>query len=100
MGRNSDPVYALEGSVATAGSAVKWLVENLNIVDGFNSMTAKINCVEDTNGICFVPAFSGLYAPYWKSDARGSVVLIVNKPSPNHLSHFRDVLSFIMYLFL
>lgn len=77
MGKNSDPVYALEGSVAVAGSAVKWMIENLNIVDTYNSMTTKVNSVEDSNGIRFVPAFSGLYAPYWKSYARGSVILIV-----------------------
>lgn len=76
MGKDTDPIYALEGSVAVAGSAVKWLIENLRIIDTFNNLTNKVKTVDDTNGVHFVPAFSGLYAPYWKSDARGLVYSI------------------------
>jgi len=75
MGRYADPMYALEGSVAIAGAATKWLVENLNIVDSFNSLIEKAESVNDTNGIHFVSAFSGLYAPYWNNNARGLVNL-------------------------
>lgn len=74
MGKNSDPIYALEGSVAVAGSAAKWMKDNLCIVDNYNDMMAKAEEVENSNGINFVPAFSGLYAPHWKSDARGLVL--------------------------
>jgi len=73
MGKHSDTIYALEGSVAVGGSAAKWLIENLRIADTYNSITNTVNTVQDTNGVHFVPAFSGLYAPYWKSDARGLV---------------------------
>lgn len=77
MGKDADTIYALEGSVAVAGSATKWLIENLGIADSYNNITKKTDTVTDTNGINFVPAFSGLYAPHWKSDARGSVLIIV-----------------------
>lgn len=73
LGKHADPIYALEGSVAVAGYAAKWLVENMHMVDNYNSLSKQADSVENTNGIHFVPAFSGLYAPYWKSDARGSV---------------------------
>lgn len=75
MGMHADPIYALEGSIAVAGSAARWLVENLNIVDSYNSITKKVDSVDNVNGVHFVSAFSGLYAPYWKSDARGLVNL-------------------------
>lgn len=76
MGKNADPIYALEGSVAVAGAAIKWLIENLGIADNYKNLTNKTDTVTDTNGINFVPAFSGLYAPHWKSDARGLVLII------------------------
>lgn len=74
MGKHSDPIYALEGSVAVAGSAAKWWKDNMGIIESYDDMTEKTEKVEDTNGIHFVPAFSGLYAPYWDSDARGLVI--------------------------
>jgi len=73
MGKHTDPIYALEGSVAVAGSAAKWLIDNLCIADTYNTISETANTVDNTNGVHFVPAFSGLYAPYWKSDARGFV---------------------------
>lgn len=73
MGKNTDPIYALEGSVAVAGSATKWVKDNLCIVDSYSNLSEKADSVENSNGIHFVPAFSGLYAPHWKSDARGLV---------------------------
>lgn len=73
MGKNTDPIYALEGSVAVAGSAIKWLIEKMGVVDSYNNAMQKADSVNNTNGVYFVPAFSGLYAPYWKSEARGSV---------------------------
>lgn len=76
MGKDVDPIYALEGSVAVAGSATKWLIENLDMADNFDDLTNKTVTVPNTNGVNFVPAFSGLFAPHWKSDARGSVLII------------------------
>jgi glycerol kinase len=77
MGAHTDPIYALEGSVAVAGFAAKWLMENLEVVDSYQDLTMKADTVENTNGVHFVPAFSGLYAPYWRSDARGSVSCVL-----------------------
>uniref|UniRef100_A0A2S2NA87 Probable glycerol kinase n=1 Tax=Schizaphis graminum TaxID=13262 RepID=A0A2S2NA87_SCHGA len=85
MGKHTDPIYALEGSVAVAGSATKWLKDNLCIVDSYKSMEVMADSVEDTNGIHFVPAFSGLYAPYWKSDARGTITGLTMETTDAHL---------------
>lgn len=85
MGKQTDPIYALEGSVAVAGSATKWLKDNLCIVDSYKNMEVMADSVEDTNGIHFVPAFSGLYAPYWKSDARGTITGLTMETTDAHL---------------
>lgn len=85
MGKNADPIYALEGSVAVAGSAAKWLIENLGVADSYNNITKQTDTVPDTNGINFVPAFSGLYAPYWRSDARGTITGLTMETSDVHL---------------
>ena len=73
MGPKTQPVYALEGSVAIAGAALNWLRDNLNILPKFSeAQEIAENAVEvDGADIYFVPAFSGLYAPYWQQDARG-----------------------------
>lgn len=65
------PVYALEGSVAYSGSTIQWLRDNLQIVDSAHECEALAGQVADNGGVYFVPAFAGLYAPYWRSDARG-----------------------------
>ncbi|RJK92629.1 glycerol kinase GlpK [Vallicoccus soli] len=67
-------VYALEGSIAVTGSAVQWLRDQLGIISGAAQSEALARQVEDTGGVYFVPAFSGLFAPYWRSDARGAIV--------------------------
>lgn len=85
MGPHVDPIYALEGSVAVAGSVAKWLVENLNIVDSINSIMEKAKSVDSTNGVHFVSAFSGLYAPYWRSDARGTITGLTMETNDAHL---------------
>jgi glycerol kinase len=66
----TSPVYALEGSVAVTGSAVQWLRDQLGIIKQAGDIEALANTVPDNGGIYFVPAFSGLYAPYWRADAR------------------------------
>ena len=70
----SDAVYALEGSIAVTGSAVQWLRDQLGIIKAAADIEALALTVEDTGGAYFVPAFSGLFAPYWRSDARGAIV--------------------------
>jgi glycerol kinase len=68
------PVYALEGSIAVTGSAVQWLRDQLGIISGAAQSESLARQVEDNGGVYFVPAFSGLFAPYWRSDARGAIV--------------------------
>ena len=68
---DNDPVYALEGSVAYSGSTIQWLRDNLEIVSSAQECEALASKVDDNGGVYFVPAFAGLYAPYWRSDARG-----------------------------
>ncbi len=67
-------VYALEGSIAVTGSAVQWLRDQLGIISGAGESEALARQVEDNGGVYFVPAFSGLFAPHWRSDARGAIV--------------------------
>jgi glycerol kinase len=66
--------YAVEGSIAVTGSAVQWLRDQLGIIAGAAHSEALARQVDDTAGMYFVPAFSGLFAPYWRSDARGAIV--------------------------
>lgn len=71
LGRDANPVYALEGSVAVAGVALKWLRDNLNLFESIGQVEAMANVVDSSMDVYFVPAFSGLYAPYWNQEARG-----------------------------
>jgi len=68
------PIYALEGSIAVTGSAVQWLRDQLGIISGAAEVETLARQVSDNGGVYFVPAFSGLFAPYWRSDARGAIV--------------------------
>ena len=67
-------VYALEGSIAVAGSLIQWLRDNLKIIGSAPEVEDMALTVEDNGGVYFVPAFSGLFAPYWRDDARGAIV--------------------------
>ncbi|KAF5304643.1 hypothetical protein FQR65_LT07925 [Abscondita terminalis] len=80
------PVYALEGSVAIAGAAISWLKDNLSILSS-SSEAEDIALKADSTGadVYFVPAFSGLYAPYWKKNARGVIVGITEDTNSSHL---------------
>ncbi|NLC27026.1 MAG: glycerol kinase GlpK [Fastidiosipila sp.] len=83
---NGEPaVYALEGSVAIAGAMVHWLRDNFKMFEKSDEIEALANTVEDNGGIYFVPAFSGLYAPYWKSQARGVIVGLTRYINAGHL---------------
>ena len=68
---DAEPVYALEGSVAMAGALVQWLRDNLGLIDDAPEVEQLARSVADSGGVVFVPAFSGLFAPYWRDDARG-----------------------------
>lgn len=71
LGPNSPVVYALEGSVAVAGAAIKWLRDNMRMIKDVSESENLAQNVFNTGDVYFVPAFSGLYAPYWRKDARG-----------------------------
>ena len=79
-------VYALEGSIAVTGSAVQWLRDQLGIIDDAAEIEALAAQVDDTGGMAFVPAFSGLFAPYWRSDARGVIVGLSRFNTKAHLA--------------
>jgi glycerol kinase len=79
-------VYCLEGSIAITGALVQWLRDNLNFFEKSTQVEALANTVEDNGGIYFVPAFSGLFAPYWKSDARGVVVGLTRFVNKGHFA--------------
>ncbi len=79
-------VYALEGSVAITGALVQWLRDNLQLIDSAEEVEALAESVEDNGGIYFVPAFSGLFAPYWRSDARGAIVGMTRYVNKGHFA--------------
>jgi glycerol kinase len=83
---DAKPVYALEGSVAVTGSAVQWLRDQLGIIATAADVEALANTVPDNGGAYFVPAFSGLFAPYWRSDARGAIVGLWRFNTKGHLA--------------
>jgi glycerol kinase len=89
------PIYALEGSVAVTGSAVQWLRDQLGIIKQASDIEALANSVTDNGGVYFVPAFSGLYAPYWRADARGCIVGLSRFNDKGHLA--RATLESVCY---
>ena len=78
--------FALEGSVAVTGSAVQWLRDQIGVIRTAAEIEALAASVPDTGGIYFVPAFSGLFAPYWRSDARGAIVGLSRFNTSAHLA--------------
>jgi glycerol kinase len=88
-------VYCLEGSIAIAGALVQWLRDNLKIIENSNEIEPLARTVEDNGGIYFVPAFSGLFAPYWRSDARGAIVGMTRYIHRGHIA--RAVLEATAY---
>jgi glycerol kinase len=89
------PVYALEGSIAVTGSAVQWLRDQLGVISTAADVEALAARVDDAGGAYFVPAFSGLFAPYWRSDARGVIVGLSHFHTAAHLA--RATLEAICY---
>ena len=89
------PVYALEGSIAVTGSLVQWVRDNLELINDAGEIEALAASVEDNGGAYFVPAFSGLFAPYWRTDARGALVGLTRYVRKGHLC--RAVLESVAY---
>ncbi|KAF2400952.1 glycerol kinase [Trichodelitschia bisporula] len=86
FGRDKKPVYALEGSIAVAGSGVKFLMNNLGFVEQSHEITDLAATVEDNGGCVFVTAFSGLFAPYWIDDAKGTIFGITQHTTQGHIA--------------
>ena len=92
---NQPAMYALEGSVAVTGSAIQWLRDQLGIISNAAETENLASSVTDTAGVYFVPAFSGLFAPYWRNDARGVIVGLTRAATKAHLA--RAALEAICY---
>ncbi len=78
--------YALEGSIAIAGALVQWLRDNLGLIEKSSDIEMLARTVKDNGGVYIVPAFSGLFAPYWKTDARGIIVGLTRFANKGHLA--------------
>ena len=87
--------YALEGSVAVTGAAVQWLRDQLELIKSADEIEELAKTVSDNGGVYFVPAFSGLFAPHWRSDARGVIVGLTRSATKAHLA--RAALEAICY---
>lgn len=83
--KGEKPFYAIEGSVAVAGSLVQWLRDNLKLVKTAQELDLFAQEVEDCGGVYIVPAFAGLFAPYWRSDARGVIAGLTGFSSREHI---------------
>ena len=92
---NEKARYALEGSVAVTGSAIQWLRDQLGIINSAPEVETLAASVPDTGGVYFVPAFSGLFAPYWRNDARGVIVGMTRATTKAHIA--RAALEAICY---
>jgi len=83
---DADPAYALEGSIAVTGSLVQWLRDNLGLIESASQIEDLARTVDDNGGTYIVPAFSGLFAPYWRPDARGVIVGLTRYVTRGHLA--------------
>lgn len=92
---NAPAVYALEGSIANTGSLVQWCRDKLGIIQNSAEIESLAASVPDNGGVYFVPAFSGLYAPYWQADARGIIAGLTGYASKAHIA--RAVLEATAY---
>jgi len=85
-GPNAKPIYSLEGSIAVAGSSVKWLRDQLSLISDSPEIGSLAGSVKDTGGVYFVPAFSGLFAPYWDDSAIGTIIGLTGYTTKAHLA--------------
>jgi glycerol kinase len=83
---DAEPHYALEGSIAVTGALVQWLRDNLGLISSSEEIETLARTVDDNGGAYFVPAFSGLFAPYWRSDARGALVGLTRFVNKGHIA--------------
>ncbi|MGB3186335.1 MAG: glycerol kinase GlpK [Ornithinimicrobium sp.] len=83
---DQDAIYALEGSIAVSGSLIQWLRDNIGLIDDAPQIEDLAKAVDDNGGAYFVPAFSGLFAPHWKSDARGAIVGLTRYVNKGHIA--------------
>ena len=83
---DQDPVYALEGSIAVTGSLVQWMRDQMGLISTAAEIETLAMSVEDNGGAYFVPAFSGLFAPYWRSDARGVITGLTRYVTKAHIA--------------
>jgi glycerol kinase len=83
---DAEPHYALEGSIAVTGSLVQWLRDNLGMIGSSEEVETLAATVDDNGGAYFVPAFSGLFAPYWRPDARGALVGLTRYVNKGHVA--------------
>ncbi len=89
--QNQKPVYALEGSVAIAGSLIQWIRDNFSLITESHEINDLAEMVDDNGGVYFVPAFSGLFAPHWNSGARGTIIGLTHFVNKSHIA--RSVLE-------
>jgi glycerol kinase len=83
---DGDATYVLEGSIAVTGALIQWLRDRLKIIDSAPEVEALARTVDDNGGVFFVPAFSGLFAPYWRDDARGVIVGLTAYAGRGHIA--------------
>jgi glycerol kinase len=83
---DGEPKYVLEGSIAVTGALIQWLRDRLRLIDSAAEVEALARTVEDNGGVYFVPAFSGLFAPYWRDDARGVIVGLTAYANSGHIA--------------
>jgi len=83
---NQSAHYALEGSIAITGALVQWVRDNLGLIEKSSDIEALAGTVKDNGGVYFVPAFSGLYAPYWKDGARGVITGLTRYANKGHIA--------------
>jgi glycerol kinase len=83
---DQDAAYMLEGSIAITGALVQWLRDNLKMIGSSEDVEALAKTVDDNGGVYFVPAFSGLFAPYWRSDARGVIAGLTRFVNSGHIA--------------
>lgn len=95
IGKHANCIYSLEGSVAIAGALVQWMRDKLRMIDHAGEIEALAGCVSDTGNVYCVPAFSGLFAPRWREDARGTIVGMTQFTEKAHLA--RAMLASITY---
>lgn len=82
---NQESLYALEGAIESAGSVIDWLKNNAHFIDDYKRLPILYESVEDSGGVTFVPAFSGLFSPHWDNSARGLIIGLTTSTQQGHI---------------